>query len=89
MAVEVTSPLKTRVFKSREFGYELLILKGRKPNEKFNVYEGPDRFCDQTGRDRHPGRRYAEKWALARRRFTTEEEIRWPRSFGFTEVSKA
>jgi hypothetical protein len=50
----VTSPQKTGAFKSREFGYELLILKGRKNDEKIKVYRSTDRLCDQTVRDRYP-----------------------------------
>lgn len=45
----MTSPQKTGAFKSREFGYELLILKGRKNDEKIKVYRSTDRLCDQTG----------------------------------------
>ncbi|PUV22496.1 hypothetical protein DCO56_19995 [Sphingobacterium athyrii] len=43
----LTSPQKTGAFKSREFGDELLILKGRKS-------DSTDRLCDQTVRDRYP-----------------------------------
>lgn len=50
----MTYPQKTGAFKSREFGYELLILKGRKSDEKIKVYRSTDRLCDQTVRDRYP-----------------------------------
>lgn len=39
MEVEVTSPQKAGAFKSREFGDELLILKGRKPMKKSKFTE--------------------------------------------------
>lgn len=48
------SPQKTGAFKSREFGDELLILKGRKSDEKTKVDRSTDRLCDQTVRDRYP-----------------------------------
>lgn len=41
----MTSLRKSGGFKSREFVYELLILKGRKPNEKIKVYEAQIAFA--------------------------------------------
>ncbi len=57
----MTSPQKTGAFKSREFRLELLILKGRKSDEKIKVYRSTDRLCDQTVRDRYPRGRGLQK----------------------------
>ena len=44
----LTSSLKTGVFKSREFGIELLILNRRKNDEKIEIYRSSNRLCDQA-----------------------------------------
>lgn len=49
----MTSPHKTGAFKSREFGYELLILKGRKNDKKIKVYRSTYSLFYQTVRDRY------------------------------------
>lgn len=48
MLVKLTSSQKTGVFKSREFGIELLILNRRKNDEKIEIYRSSDRLCDQA-----------------------------------------
>ena len=77
-ALQCPLPKKLVQVKVENLGMKLLILKGRKSDEKIKVYRGTERLCDHTFRDRYTCGRSLQKNGHQRSYvLQLEEEIRW------------